>query len=157
MQSTNQMHQHRIHEGDYDFTDAIQLRKNDIGRFILRFTIGALMLIHGLNKVIYGTEQVNQILTSVGIPSFFSFGVFIGEVLAPIMLIIGFKVRLAGFFVAMDMLIAILLVHSAQLNEINQMGGWMLELNALYLLGAVTIMFLGSGHFAVTKGRGVLD
>lgn len=158
MQKIDRMNEQNLRDrGEYDITDAIQFQKNDIGRLILRVTIGGLMLFHGMHKIFYGTEQVNRILTSVGIPAFFSFGVFIGEVLAPIMLIIGFKVRLAGFFVALNMLIAILLVHSSQLYEINQMGGWMLELNALYLLGAVAIMFLGSGHIAISKGRGVLD
>ena len=158
MQNTKRMNEYHLREqGDYDITDAIQFQKNDIGRLILRLTIGGLMLFHGLHKVFYGTDQVNQILNSVGIPAFFSFGVFIGEVLGPIMLIIGYKVRLGAFFVAINMLIAILLVHSSQLDELNQGGGWMLELNALYLLGALAIMFLGSGHLSVSKGRGALD
>lgn len=140
-----------------DITDYIRFRKDDMGRLLLRLSIGGLMLVHGINKMIYGTEEVNRILTSVGIPSFFSFGVFLGEVLAPIMLIIGFKVRIGAFLIALNMIIAILLVHSSQFYDINQLGGWMLELNALYLLGAIALIFLGSGRIAITKGRGVLD
>lgn len=158
MQRANRINEVRARQGGhYDVTDMVRFQKNDVGRFLLRLSIGGLMLFHGMNKMIYGTEMVNKILTSVGIPAFFSFGVFLGEVIAPIMLIIGYKVRLAGFLVALNMLIAILLVHSSQFYDINQMGGWMLELNALYFLGAISICFLGSGHIAVTKGRGVLD
>lgn len=158
MQKINRMNQARLREsGEYDIMDAIQFQKNDIGRFILRLSIGGLMLFHGMNKLIYGNEQVTQILESVGMPAFLSFGVFIGEVLAPILLIAGQWTRLAGFFIAVDMLVATLLVHSAQMDEINQMGGWMLELNALYFLGAVAIMFLGSGHISTSKGKGALD
>lgn len=158
MQKIDRINQARLREeGKYDITDAIQFQKNDIGRLILRLTIGGLMLFHGMHKIFYGTEDVNRILTTAGIPAFFSFGVFIGEVLAPILLIIGYKVRFAGFVLALNMLIASLLVHSSQFYDVNQLGGWMLELNALYFFGGVAIMFLGSGHIAVSKGRGTLD
>lgn len=142
---------------DYDITDVIRFQKEDVGKLLVRLSIGGLMLIHGLTKIIYGNEQVNQILTDVGIPNFFSFGVFIGEVLGPILLIVGYKVRLGAFFIAMNMLIAILLVHASQLNELSPSGGWMIELNALYLLGAIAVMFLGSGRLAISKGKGALD
>lgn len=142
---------------DFDITDAIMYRKDDVGRLLLRLAIGGLMLIHGINKLLYGTEQVSQILNRAGIPPFFSFGVFLGEVLGPILMIIGFKARIGAFLVAINMFIAVLLVHAAELSEINQLGGWMVELNMLYLLGAIVVIFLGSGRYSVTKGRGAFD
>jgi putative oxidoreductase len=148
---------HVTPESENDFLDYVQAHKLDIGTFILRLAIGGLMLFHGMNKILFGTQQVEIYLNSAGMPAFFSFGVFIGEVLAPIMLILGYKVRLAAFFVLIDMLIATLLVHASNFNETNALGGWMLELNALYFLGAVSIMFLGSGSIAITKGKGALD
>ena len=144
-------------QSDYDITDVIRFQKADVGIFLLRLSIGGLMLVHGMHKVLYGTEEVSEILTNVGIPNFFSFGVFMGEVLGPILVILGYKVRLGGFLIALNMLIAILLVHSSQLDEINPMGGWMIELNALYLLGAIAIMLLGAGRISISKGKGALD
>ena len=142
---------------DSDITDIILHRKNDVGLFILRLSIGGLMLFHGMSKIIYGTEQVENILLRTGMPVFFTFGVFLGEVLAPLMLILGYKVRLAGFLIAVDMLVATLLVHASDFTQMNELGGWMLELNALYFLGALSIIFLGSGRIAITKGNGALD
>lgn len=142
---------------DFDITDAIMYRKDDVGRFLLRLSIGGLMLIHGVNKLVYGNQGVEQILSSAGIPPFFSFGVFLGEVVGPVMVILGWKSRIGAFLIAINMLIAVLLVHAAQLTQVNEMGGWMVELNFLYLLGAIAIIFLGSGKYAVTKGRGVFD
>lgn len=142
---------------DFDITDAIMYRKNDVGRLLLRFTIGGLMLIHGVNKLLYGTEGVTNILERAGIPPFFSFGVFLGEVIGPIMMILGWKARIGAFLVAIDMLIAVLLVHAAQLDELNPSGGWMVELNMLYLMGAIVVIFLGSGKYSVTKGAGPFD
>lgn len=143
--------------GEYDITDAIQYAKNDIGRMLIRLTIGGLMLVHGLNKLINGTDMVDQVLVNVGLPVFFSFGVIIAEVVAPVMLILGYKVRLAGFLIAFDMFMATLLVHAGDLFKVSEMGGWMIELNALYFFGGIAIMFLGSGHFALTRGKGMLD
>lgn len=159
MEKTNQWDRPLITESSdkSDVTDVIHFQKEDVGKFLIRLSIGGLMLFHGLNKIMYGNEEVNQILTNVGIPNFFSFGVFIGEVLGPVLLIIGYKARLGAFFVAINMLIAIMLVHSSQLNEVNAMGGWMIEINALYLLGAIAILFLGSGRIAISKGKGALD
>lgn len=156
MAKLNHMDQVNYRE-DFDLSDAVLVRKDDMGRFVLRLSIGGLMLFHGLNKILQGTEQIGELLSRVGMPAFFSFGVFVGEVLGPIMLLLGYKVRLGAFFIVIDMLVAILLVHSSQLTQVNEMGGWMIELNALYLLGALAVMFLGSGRYAITKGRGALD
>ena len=157
METTNNWDRPIDTKSDYDITDVIRFQKDDVGKFLVRFTIGGLMLIHGINKIIYGTDEVNQILSSVGIPNFFSFGVFLGEVIGPILLLLGYKARLGAFLVATNMLIAILLVHSTQLTQVNALGGWMIELNALYLLGAIAVIFLGSGRLSLSKGRGALD
>ena len=134
-----------------------KILSEDIGKFLLRLTIGGLMLFHGMHKITHGNEQVGEIISRVGLPGFISSGVFIGEVIAPIMLILGLYVRLGGFLVAINMLAAILLVHTAELTKIGPGGGWMIELNALYLFGAVSIMLLGSGHISLTKGKSILD
>jgi putative oxidoreductase len=41
--------------------------------------------------------------------------------------------------------------------EISELGGWMVELNALYFFGALAIVFFGSGRFALSRGHGYLD
>jgi putative oxidoreductase len=128
-----------------------------MGKLLLRLNIGGLMLVHGIHKLVNGTDQVDRILANVGLPVFFSFGVLIGEVVAPIMLILGYKVRLAAFLVAFNMLMATLLVHASDIFALSEMGGWMIELNALYFLGAISILFLGSGRFSLSKGKGLMD
>ena len=157
MQQSQRFHPHHRKIEDYDVTDAIRFQKNDMGALILRLTIGGLMLFHGINKLFYGTQEVAVVLESVGLPIFFSFGVLLAEVLAPVMLILGYKVRVAAFLIAVDMFMATLLVHSRDVFKVSDMGGWMIELNALYFLGAIAILFFGSGKFAVTKGKGYLD
>ncbi len=163
MQQIEKIHHHRGYGArarsaeDYDIVDAIRYQKIDFGILVSRLTVGGLMLFHGISKLFQGTEAVNQILISVGLPVFFSFGVLIAEVLAPVMLILGFKVRLAAFLIAVDMFMAVLLVHSKELFKMTEMGGWSMELNAFYFFGAIAILFFGSGRFSLTKGKGYLD
>ena len=157
MQKSQRLHHGHPEIEDYDITDAIRYQKNDMGALVLRLSIGGLMLFHGINKLFYGTQAVDSILQSVGVPVFFSVAVLLAEVLGPVMLILGFKVRVAAFLIAIDMFMATLLVHSTNLMKVSEIGGWMAELNALYFFGALAIMFFGSGKFAVTRGKGYLD
>ncbi|MGE3611390.1 MAG: DoxX family protein [Bacteriovoracaceae bacterium] len=141
----------------FNFFELSRIHQLDVGRFLLRFSIGGLMLFHGISKTLHGTEMISQLLARVGLPVFFSFGVLVAEIIAPIMLILGFKSRIAGLLIALDMFMAILLVHSQQFFKISAIGGWMLELNGLYFFGALAIAFLGSGKISVSKGEGSWD
>jgi putative oxidoreductase len=158
MEKTERLNTIRREErDDYDVTDSIRFEKNSVGKLLLRINIGGLMLFHGVHKLIHGTDDVGRILSNVGLPVFFSFGVLIGEVVGPILVLLGYKVRLGAFLVAFNMFMAILLVHASDIFAVSGMGGWMIELNALYFLGALSIMFLGSGRFSLSKGAGALD
>ena len=81
--------------------------ENDIGKFILRVSIGLLMLFHGIGKISGGVTFIEEILNDHGWPLILSNGVYIGEAIAPIMLILGFQTRLAAFLLILNMVIAI--------------------------------------------------
>ncbi|WP_394358997.1 DoxX family membrane protein [Galbibacter orientalis] len=44
---------------------------------IVRLTTGALMLFHGVDKLSNGILNISNLLESKGLPSFFSYGVFV--------------------------------------------------------------------------------
>ena len=48
-----------------------------------------------------------------------------------------------------NMLFAILLVHTGDILALTEHGGWRLELQGFYLFGALAIVFLGSGKYAI--------
>ena len=81
--------------------------------------------------------------------------VYVGEVVAPILLLVGVWTRAAALLVVINMLVAVGLVHLGQLGELNKQGGWAVELQAFYLFTAVAIALLGAGRFSVggTGGR----
>lgn len=130
------------------------LENNDLGKLILRLTLGGLILFHGVSKLmdIGGTVGwMGSMLAAHHLPSFLAYGVFVGEVIAPIMIIIGYFSRIGGLIVAINMVVAILLVHSAQFFTLGQSGGWSLELQGFYLLTGVALIFFGGGKYGVNR------
>ena len=125
-------------------------QSNDIGLLLLRLTIGILILLHGIANMNSDYAFIKSLLEGYQIPGVLAYGVFIGEILAPILLVIGYKARLASLVIAFNFLIAIFLAHSADIFSLNQNGGWGIELQALYLFGAVTLFFTGAGKYALS-------
>jgi len=129
----------------------------DLGLLILRLAVGGLMLPHGIHKLIHGIDGIIGMTTAKGLPEAFAYGVYAGEVLAPILIIIGLWTRPAALLEAFTMVVAIYLAFGWGGFALNQHGGITVELNLLYLLGAVTLFFTGSGAFSVRRGRGAWD
>jgi len=121
------------------------------GQLILRLTVGGLMLLHGVHKILH-PETLNFIsgnLETAGLPSFLAYGVYIGEVLAPLLIIFGVWARLGGLIIVVNMIFAVALVHGDHLMLLTEHGGWRLELQAFFLFGGLAIFSMGSGRFAL--------
>lgn len=126
-------------------------QNNAIGKLILRLTLGILMLFHGFGKILNpgSLEFFGGRLTDLGLPSVVAYGVYVGEVVAPLMIILGVYSRIGGLLIAGNMIFAIVLVHTNDLFALSQNGGWALELQAFYLFCGLAISFLGSGRIAI--------
>lgn len=123
------------------------LENADLGKLIVRLTLGGLLLFHGIAKLFHGVGFIEGQLASHGIPAFFAWGVFIGELLAPLMVILGYQTRIGALLIVFNMLVAIALVHSHELMALGGNGGWALELQGFFLFIAVAVMFLGPGRY----------
>jgi putative oxidoreductase len=128
--------------------------RDDVGKLILRLTVGLLLLLHGIFTLQNGIGWMAGVLGQVGLPAFVGYGVYVGEVIAPIFLLAGYYTRPAALIVAFNMLMAIVLAQRDKIFTRNQGGGWAIELELLFLLGAIAIFFLGSGRYAISRGRG---
>lgn len=126
-------------------------KNNDFGLLILRITIGFLMLLHGISKFKGGLDFISGMLVEKGLPGFFAYGVIIGEFLAPILIIIGFRTRIAALILAFNCLVAVLMAHSQDIFKISDHGGWELELLGLYFFTAIALFFTGGGKFSISK------
>lgn len=126
----------------------------DLGKAILRIVLGVLILLHGISKLMAGPGFVVQVVAQAGLPAQFAYLVYIGEVVAPILMIIGLWTRLAGLIVAINMLFAFMLVHAKQFGQMADTGGWALELQGMYLAAAVAVALLGAGRLSVGGADG---
>ena len=128
-------------------------RNDDLGKLILRVSVGGLMLFHGVAKILNpgSLKYIGGQLAELGLPQFIAYGVFLGEVVGPLLAIVGLYARIGGLLMAGNMVFAIVLVHTGELFMLSQHGGWALELQGLYLFGALAILFLGSGSMALKR------
>jgi|SRR5687767_4086074 putative oxidoreductase len=131
---------------------------DDVGKLLLRLAVGGLLLFHGVSKMKSGVGWIAGPLAGLGLPAFLAYGVFVGEVVAPILAILGKFTRLAGLAIAFDLFMAIVLVLRGRILSVNpQGGGWAIELEMFFLLGGVALFFLGSGRLALSRGQGAWD
>lgn len=122
-----------------------------MGKLVLRLTVAVFMLFHGVAKIIHpgSLEFIGKSLSGIGLPSTIAYAVYVGEIIAPLMVILGFHCRIGGVIIVVNMIFAIMLAHSGDLFSLTKHGGWALELQGFYLFGGLAIALLGSGRFAV--------
>lgn len=130
----------------------LQALHNDaVGKLIVRLSVGVLMLLHGIAKLLNpgSLSWIGDQVASHGLPVFLAYGVLIGEVVAPLMAIVGWQTRIAGLLMVGNMVVAIFLAHTDELFALGRSGGWALELQGMFLFSALALVFLGSGRLAV--------
>ena len=123
----------------------------DFGKLLLRLTFGGLLLFHGAFKVVHGVGWIAHMLAVKGMPGFIAYGAYIGEIAAPVMVIIGLLTRPAAFIIAVNMIVATLLVKMGAVWHRTDVGAWALETEALYLLGALALRVLGAGKYTLVR------
>lgn len=126
-------------------------RNPDFGILILRLSLGLLMFLHGTSKLFYGIGFIEQQIVDLGLPVFFAYGVYFGEVLAPLFIIFGFGTRIAAGVFFINCLVAVLMVHAGDVFTLTDQGGWAIELLGLYMFGALALVFTGGGKFALSS------
>lgn len=126
--------------------------QQDIAKLLLRFALGALVLLHGIAKLNGGLSGIVGMVEAHGLPGAFGYAVLLGEIVGPLMVLAGFHARIGALLVAINMVVAIALMHMGQLGSLNGQGGWALELQGMFLATAVALALLGPGRFSV-NGR----
>ena len=123
----------------------------NIGKLILRIMLGGLMLFHGVNKVQHGIGFIKGLVAAQGLPEVLAYGVYVGELLAPVLLILGWRSRIWASLIAVNMLVVIYLTQLGAFMKLGAHGAWAVELQMFYLLSALAIVCLGSGKFALRR------
>ena len=127
---------------------------DDLGKLVLRLVLGLLILLHGISKVISGIDPVVGMLAKAGLPPVLAYGVYIGEVVAPLLLIAGLWTRAAALVVMVNMMFALALAHTGDFAKLSKTGGWALELQAFYFFVALALLLMGAGRYSVGGSNG---
>lgn len=127
------------------------LKNLNLGLLIFRVTFGALMLFYGIAKIQKGIDGISNMLAEKGIPEFIAYGVYMGEVVAPILLIIGFKTRISALILFINMLVIFFIAHPDDIFKLTDHGAWKLELAGMYLFGSLALFFTGGGKYAISS------
>ena len=127
---------------------------DDAGKFVLRAALAVILLFHGAAKLSGGIGFVGDMLAKAGLPAFLGYGVYVGEVVAPLLILIGLFTRPAALVVAFNMVVAVLLVHTGQLFSRNETGGWALELQGMFFIAALAVALLGAGRYSAGGASG---
>jgi putative oxidoreductase len=123
----------------------------DLGKLILRFAIGGMLLVHGVSKLQNGIGFVEQMVAQAGLPHAVAYGVYVGEIVAPVFVIAGVFTRPAALVIAFDLAGAIFMARKADIMKVGQGGGWEIETEMLFLLGGLAIACLGAGRLALAR------
>jgi putative oxidoreductase len=125
--------------------------QQDAARLILRLVLGLCILLHGIAKIRHGVGGIEQMLVANGLPAQLAWGALVGEVLAPLMVLVGWHARIGAALIAVNMLFALFLAHRGELFALNGQGGWAIELQAMFLFTAIALALLGPGRFSVNQ------
>ena len=112
----------------------------------------SVFFMHGFAKILHGIGGVKSILTKAGLPEIVAYGSYIGEVVAPIMIILGIFSRIGALLVIGTSLTIMYAYHGlGNLLELTNAGGFKAEILYLYITLSLCIIFSGSGKYAIRK------
>lgn len=125
------------------------LDRPDLGKFILRCSFAVMMLLHGWHKLTHGIGPILDMLNAHGLPTLIGYGVYVGEVIAPILLILGILTRLSALTMLGTMIVAWALAGTELTFTLTKVGAWGIEHMMVYFFAALSIALLGSGRYSV--------
>ncbi len=141
-----------------------QVHAEDLGKLILRATVGILLLFH-VSGFLHGDRGIPTVAAAWGLPAFVAYVAVLLEAIGSVSIILGFYAQLGALAIAAFMLAAILMVHVAEVSGLRGSGNHLfllgtnpagvydkygLETQAFYLFGAVAVALLGAGRYSLS-------
>lgn len=123
------------------------MKKNfpNLALLILRVGASGLMLTHGIPKINMLFASPIQFADPFGIgPTLSLILALIGEVVAPIFIILGFQTRIAAIPVAITMAVAAFMIHANDPFSAKEKA-------ILFLISFVVIFLAGPGKYSIDK------
>ncbi|MDT0649868.1 DoxX family protein [Autumnicola edwardsiae] len=126
------------------YSTSLNLQSVDVALLIFRIAISALMLTHGIPKLItfFNSEEI-AFADPIGLGETVSFTLAVfAEFVCAVLIIFGFATRLAAIPLIITMAVAALIVHIPD-------GFGRQELPLLYMFGFILLLLTGAGKYSV--------
>ena len=128
------------------------MKNVDLGLLFLRLGLGICLFMHGFGKILHGVGDVKSILVSAGLPGFLAYFAYLSEVLAPIMIAVGFYSRIGAALVFGSSLVILYSSYGlSNLLGLANASGFKAELVYLYITISLCIISSGSGKYAIKQ------
>jgi putative oxidoreductase len=133
---------------------------DDTVALVLRLILGIVFFPHGMQKLLgwfggYGFEGTMGFFTAkLGIPAVFAFLAVMAEGLGSLGLIAGLGTRIAAFGIAVNMAVAVLMLHLPNgffMNWFGNQKGEGIEYHLLVIGMAVALMIVGGGRWSLDR------
>ena len=121
----------------------------DLGKLVLRVAVAGLILLHGVAKLRHGLGDVADAMQRLHLPVAVGNLIYVGEVLAPVLMIVGWWTRAAAAIVTATMLVALVAGHPRDVFVMTDHGGLLLEVQWMFFLAALAAALLGAGRFSL--------
>jgi putative oxidoreductase len=134
---------------------------DDVALLVLRVALGVVFFPHGMQKLFgwyggYGfAGTMDMFTTNLGIPVIFAFLAITAEGLGSLGLITGLLTRVAAFGIAVNMVVAVFMLHLQHgffMNWFGNQKGEGYEYHLLVIAIALVLMIRGGGKWSVDKG-----
>lgn len=122
----------------------------EFAKLLLRLTIG-MLLFHGVHKLMAGIGGIQHLLVANGVPAWVGYGVYFGEVVAPILIILGILCRPSAVVMMGTMVVAWLLVDVNATFTVDRVGAWGIESMMFYFMAGLVLLFLGGGRYSLAS------
>ncbi|MFI0431426.1 DoxX family protein [Mariniflexile sp. HMF6888] len=115
----------------------------DLGLLILRIGFAGMMLTHGIPKINLLFESPIKFADPIGVGETTTLILtLIGEVVAPILILIGFKTKLAAIPSIITMFVATFVIHASDPIDVKEKA-------ILYLVAFLVVFLTGAGKYSI--------
>ena len=126
--------------------------QEDIGKLVGRLSVGGLLLLHGVHKLLTGIAPIKAMVVAHHLPDIVAYGVYLGEIVGPVLVILGLFSRLGGLLIVDQHDCRHRACRHGEPAKLNEFGGYALELETFYLLGGFSVALLGAGRIGLNIG-----
>lgn len=128
-----------------------------IGPLAARVIVGVIMAAHGLQKLLGGPANFGAFLQQLGVPlpTLTAFVVTFVELVGGILLVLGLFSRLSALLIAVNLLVATLLVKVGVGLIAPEGAGAGAELDLALIAGCLVVLFAGPGLLSIDRALGL--